>query len=542
MASFSIQHCDENEDGWGPVSVPEKFKEIPYYAPFSKGDKLGKASDWQQPGFSGKQRYQRDQKGQSDSVNTIFNWYYQDDDASFQLVDNTKAQPSRRAFGKRFQQRGYQQMKTQHQRGQQQQQQQQQQQSSQQKGKRNQRQNLNKQWGKFQGPQQQSRKREPSIHIKPDWTHILNVDFNVLAKCYLGFEPEPEDIKSCGFLEYYIPDYDRISPRTEKLLERSDRTFFNVSTSDDPVLCDLASRVPSSSEDIHVFATDSIISHLMAATRSVHPWDIIVKREGNKVFFNKRDGSWFDFLTVNETATEPPVEDNRDIVNSPSSLGKEATLINQNFSQQILNKGERYTGFTDPNPFETEGVKVAAVAYRYRRWTLGGGVVLTARTEIDGVSKSKGKDVFLTIKAVNEIDPRGDWCKVIDSQRGAVLATELKNNSCKLAKWTAQALLAGTDDIKLGYVARLSPRDNSSHVILATQDYKPKEFATQINLNTRNIWGVFKYFVDLIVKQGKDGTFVLLKDPERTSVMVYSVPDGTLSKEVAQEEEPDINA
>ena len=32
-----------------------------------------------------------------------------------------------------------------------------------------------------------------------------------------------------------------------------------------------------------------------------------------------------------------------------------------------------------------------------------------------------------------------NWRQKIDTQKGAVLATELKNNSCKLAKWTAQA-------------------------------------------------------------------------------------------------------
>ena len=31
-----------------------------------------------------------------------------------------------------------------------------------------------------------------------------------------------------------------------------------------------------------------------------------------------------------------------------------------------------------------------------------------------------------------------NWRQKIDTQKGAVLATELKNNSCKLAKWTAQ--------------------------------------------------------------------------------------------------------
>jgi translation initiation factor 3 subunit D len=59
---------------------------------------------------------------------------------------------------------------------------------------------------------------------------------------------------------------------------------------------------------------------------------------------------------------------------------------------------------------------------------------------------------------LNEYDPKqtGDWRKRIDAQRAGVLATELKNNSNKLAKWTSQALVAGTDTIKLGY-ARVLP-------------------------------------------------------------------------------------
>ena len=49
-----------------------------------------------------------------------------------------------------------------------------------------------------------------------------------------------------------------------------------------------------------------------------------------------------------------------------------------------------------------------------------------------------------------------DWRAKLDTQRGAVLATELKNNSCKIAKWTASALLAGSDIIKFGYVISIS--------------------------------------------------------------------------------------
>lgn len=84
-----------------------------------------------------------------------------------------------------------------------------------------------------------------------------------------------------------------------------------------------------------MFATDAILATLMCCTRSVYSWDIIVQRVGNKLFFDKRDDSEFDLLSVSETATEPP-QDEGNSINSPRNLALEATFINHNFSQQVL--------------------------------------------------------------------------------------------------------------------------------------------------------------------------------------------------------------
>ncbi|OTF69460.1 hypothetical protein BLA29_014160, partial [Euroglyphus maynei] len=81
-----------------------------------------------------------------------------------------------------------------------------------------------------------------------------------------------------------------------------------------------------------------------------------------------------------------------------------------------------------------------------------------------------------------------DWRQKLDVQRGAVLANELKNNACKLAKWTVQSLLAGSHQIKFGYVSRVNFRDSTKHSILGTQQFRPREFADQINLNLDNAW------------------------------------------------------
>ena len=41
MAHFDPPVIQDNPMGWGPRDVPEQYKDMPY-APFSKGDRLGK--------------------------------------------------------------------------------------------------------------------------------------------------------------------------------------------------------------------------------------------------------------------------------------------------------------------------------------------------------------------------------------------------------------------------------------------------------------------------------------------------------------------
>ena len=82
---------------------------------------------------------------------------------------------------------------------------------------------------------------------------------------------------------------------------------------------------------------------------------------------------------------------------------------------------------------------------------------MIVRTEVDGVLKSStGEDQFVTIKALNEFDSKShsaiDWRSKLDSQRGAVVATEMKNNSCKLARWAIQSILADAAFMKIGYL------------------------------------------------------------------------------------------
>jgi len=350
---------------------------------------------------------------------------------------------------------------------------------------------------------------------------------------------------------------------------------YNPTTSDDPVIQQLASKDVAT-----VYTTDVILSALMCAPRSVNPWDIVIIREGNKLFFDKRDGGPFDTITVNENAADPPqdptppnpnnptekVTPETPSINSATSLSLEATYINQNFGFQtvIENQPPPAVDFAHPNPFygpdETE--PLASCGYRYRLFDLGitedEDLKICVRTEVDAYSPGQGNpregQGLVTIRALNEFDPRAqgaggapDWRSKLDSQRGAVVATEMKNNSCKLARWTVQSVLAGADLMKIGYISRANPRDNTRHVILSTTSIRPTDFAAQLNVSLANGWGIVRIVTDLCMKM-PEGKYVIVKDPNRPVIRLYSVPPEAFTNDndnedgAEEEEEQDSSA
>merc|ERR1712136_485908 len=146
---------------------------------------------------------------------------------------------------------------------------------------------------------------------------------------------------------------------------------------------------------------------------------------------------------------------------------------------------------------------------------LDGGIVLIARCEHDAVTiGSAGDTQFLNIKALNEWDSRlsggVEWRQKLDTQRGA--------------------FLANSDWIKFGYVSRMHLKDTSRHMILGTQQFRPADFASQINLNMDNAWGILRCIIDLCMKEA-DGKYLLVKDPNKPVIRLYKVPDNTFESD-----------
>jgi translation initiation factor 3 subunit D len=383
--------------------------------------------------------------------------------------------------------------------------------------------------------------REPSVKPQVDWKVVEQFELTQFGKLQTTV-PVPEDLAWCGYLQYYDAEYDFVTTKKSKTLQKiEDREFYTVSTTSDPKIEQFATEGVG-----NVFATDTILAHLMACPRSVFPWDVIIIRVGDMVFFDKRDDSLeLDYLTVNETATDPPNSEEKDSINSHDNLSLEATAINQNFSQQILKRSDGKVELEEPHPFwegsEGADMEPAAVGYRYRKWNLGPNINLVARCELHGKISKKGEDMLMTSYALNEWDTTNtgneSWRKKLDTQRGAVLVNELKNNACKLSKWTAQSLLAGADFMRLGFVSRKLAKDNSQHVILGTLACKPKEFSTQITLSEINMWGIMKMLIEVAQAQ-PEGKYVLMKDPNKAIVRLYSVPDHTFVDDDVSKEPP----
>jgi translation initiation factor 3 subunit D len=413
-------------------------------------------------------------------------------------------------------------------------------------------QNQNQNKGKSKGKGNRMGRGQPSFK---EWSVKTETDWEIRSEITLSSLPrlqidasgvKVEDLLWCGKLHDYNKDFDRITVKTERPLRRFETlNFFNVTTSDDPNLPDLLQN----DSDATVIATDHVLACLIAASRSIYSWDILVQKISNKLIFDKRDNTQIDLLTVNETAAEhqQPNNDDPNHVNSPMKLGMEASCINQNFSQMVLDTDKHPKEMEYPNPFEEEEEGMAASgAYRYRKFTLPGNpkadneqeqspISIICRTEVN--CKMPGGDDFGFVKALNEYEPgmANSWRNRLESQRGACFATELKNNSFKLGRWTAQAILAGCTTIKLGYVSRQTPGDPWNHSVLSVHTYQTDTFAETIEMKRNNMFGILRSIIDLLMTWD-DGKYLILKDPTKAVMRIYDVPWTTFMDEEGEEE------
>ncbi|KAJ2159232.1 hypothetical protein GGF46_003162 [Coemansia sp. RSA 552] len=540
LPSFSLPSIFDNPKGWGPSKeqTPSAFTEIPYVL-YSKGDKVSRAANW----ISGDSRDQRG-RGRRDygqqavqaygsSSASAFAYQAAEDEESFSLVDNRGATVAKK-IGMRGDMRG--------------------------RGRggagRGGMQRLGHQnRGRGRGGHQFMRRRfgwrdfdrgatQRTASVKPTegWALVQDIEFSRMSG--LSFLPDDAgDLGRYGSVGVYDHAYDRVTTRLEKPLRNAGAVRLNVSASDDPVLGKLSEK----DSRARVFATDTVVATLMASTVSTSAWDVVATRVGDKLFLDKRDGGPMDFPSVNENAYPPPpaaAAEGEESINSASMLAMEARDVNRNYIHQVAGKGT--VELDHPNPFNSGDQQQKDVsAYRYRLLDLsvkqraedsddedeiqGEPVLMAVRTEISAVTPGPaGKQMFVRALTQHDVSATGaggalDWRKKLDSQRGAVIATEMKNNSSKLARWAFQAVLADADQLRVGFVARASPRDRTRHGILGYQTYNPVDFVGQLGHSVFKGWGIVKAMVDLCLGL-EEGKYIIMRDPNQKLLQIYSVP------------------
>lgn len=72
-------------------------------------------------------------------------------------------------------------------------------------------------------------------------------------------------------------------------------------------------------DQVHVAATAQVLACLMAAPQSKYSWHLLLTKIDKKIIIDKANGSIVDLLTVNETSSEPPMQD--------AEVGSEDSLL-----------------------------------------------------------------------------------------------------------------------------------------------------------------------------------------------------------------------
>lgn len=63
-------------------------------------------------------------------------------------------------------------------------------------------------------------------------------------------------------------------------------------------------------------------------------------------------------------------------------------------------------------------------------------------------------------------------------------------------------------------MSRVNARNSAQHVVLGTQQFRPSESASNMNLNLDVCWGILRAIIDFFMEK-PPGKYLLMKDPHQ---------------------------
>lgn len=135
----------------------------------------------------------------------------------------------------------------------------------------------------------------------------------------------PEDLLVTGKAYNFNAKYRELAAKQQMPLKGNTNAFYMTSsylpdgrgftsTSHDPVM---ENYINTNEGDIYI--TDSILSTIMTQTRSIYPWDIVIKKTDKGLIFDKRNNSTLEMYSLNENADETEEEQTKEIIKESSA-------------------------------------------------------------------------------------------------------------------------------------------------------------------------------------------------------------------------------
>ena len=532
--SFALPALVENPAGWGPPRTEDNLPfDIPYQ-PFAKADRLSRIADWVPPDTMrgrGRGRYAPAFRVQEETE--------EKKDDKWTTADYHKNSTQRRGRG-RGRGRGGQQAR----------------------GGANGQRRVGGGRGTSSVPKSKKKPdlRDPgfrrkdvhrvsSVEVKSGWTQGVSIPLADLKKHaeiqksdQTGIQvPEETTLVTNGSAVQYNTVFDTKASMTSPIpVMKPKRPTENSSVTDSKVMKGFAKEYHNQG-GAQFYATDEILATLMCARQSINSWHITVERFKDLYFLDWAKDSVVDSYTVNESAHDPPPYEEQanaseeQKLNIQPRLMQELTDVTRSLSQQVMSpkplSGKRSVDAAEVSDdlAQAEGTP-ANVIYRYKKWNVkqsrddANPMKVFARTHVDGYL-----DGQQTMRTFAYFDPTGGaWKHKLPSSEGAVTASELKNNCCRVSKQVATSLLAGADQIKLGFVTRMRPDSTRTHnLVHMTKPIPPANLCVQIAQSYRGMWNVLNKILLEIVK-AKDSAdsqnLVLLKEPNKPTITVCSFP------------------
>lgn len=245
---------------------------------------------------------------------------------------------------------------------------------------------------------------------------------------------------------------------------------------------------------------------------------------------------------------------------------KEARRVNDSWTHscQSQNVATQHQ-FDEENPFIEDADQVATrMGYVYKIWEIQEEdkergkkqkkicIRCQVHSHTGKTRAETGEREFMNVYAFNEHSlMRTNWRENIDNSVITCLNKEITDNSAKVSRWIAQALLAEADLVKFAFVSRRDMDDARRHVVVGTHTVQTQSWASQMNITMDRMWGVIKYVIEEVEAataeaekkreeaakadgkkdedededEGNEHEFILLKDFNQMAIRLYCKDD-----------------